>query len=127
MKKSHFSNRTVYWLTISIIGGLLIWNLYVILVTGKLILLLPITIQAVLLGLIFTKNQYAKNGVVIWAIIFFAVASGLQFFGRLIQDAANGFENADVLHYLATGSKIIIGLGIAFFVNQTVDVVELEN
>ena len=126
MKKCHFSNQTVYWIIIAIIGGLMIWNLYATIITGKLIGLLPFTIQAVLIGLILTKNQYAKIGVKIWAIIFLAIASGLQFVGQLLQDAVDNFANANALHYITTGFTVLVGIMIVVYVNKTVEVIEIE-
>jgi hypothetical protein len=41
-----------------------------------------------------------------------------------MQDATDGFENTDVSLYLATGIKMIIGVAIAVFVNETVEIVE---
>ncbi len=126
MKKSLFTNQSVYWAIIVIIGGLMLWNLFATITTGKLIGLLPITIQAVIIGLILTKNQYAKIGVKIWAIVFLAIASGLQFVGRLLQDAADNFANAQALHYITTGFTILVGIMIVVYVNKTVEVVEIE-
>jgi len=126
MKQSHFSNQTVYWTIIAIIGGLMIWNFYAIVTSGKLIGLLPITIQGVLIGLILTKNQYAKIGIKIWAIIFLAIASGLQFVGRLLQDVANNFSNVNSIHYITTGFTVLFGVLIVVYVNRTVEVIETE-
>ena len=125
MKQSQFSNQTFYWIIITVIGGLMIWNLYATITTGRLIGLLPISIQGVLLGLIMTKNQYAKIGIKIWAIVFLAVASGLQFVGRLLQVAADNFSNATALHYITTGFTVIVGILIVVFVNKTVEVIEI--
>jgi|TARA_B110000240_G_C13059324_1_gene266787 hypothetical protein len=126
MKKTLFTNQSVYWTIIAIIGGLMIWNLYATITTGKLIGLLPITIQAIIIGLILTKNQYAKIGVKIWAIVFLVVASGLQFVGRLLQDAADNFANAQALHYITTGFTVLVGIMIVVYVNKTVEVIEIE-
>ena len=126
MKQSQFSNQTVYWIIIAVIGGLMIWNLYATITTGRLIGLLPITIQGVLLGLIMTKNQYAKIGIKIWAIVFLAVASGMQFVGRLLQDAVDNFANANALHYITTGFTVLVGILIVIYVNKTVEVIEIE-
>ena len=104
----------------------MIWNLYATITTGKLIGLLPITIQAIIIGLILTKNQYAKIGVKIWAIVFLVVASGLQFVGRLLQDAADNFANAQALHYITTGFTVLVGIMIVVYVNKTVEVIEIE-
>jgi|TARA_R110001592_G_scaffold196893_1_gene444768 hypothetical protein len=125
MKQSHFSNQTVYWTIIAIIGGPMIWNLYSSITTGRLIGLLPITVQGVLIGLILTKNQYAKIGIKIWAI-FLAVASGLQFVGRLLQDSADNFANANSLHYIMIGFTALVGITIVIYVNKTVEVIEIE-
>ena len=127
MKKSNFTNQTFYWTILFLIGGLLFWNLFAILVTGLLIGILPITIQAILLGLIFTKNQYAKIGIKIWSIVFLAVASGLQFVGRFLQDLTEGFSKVDITHYLTTGITILLGVLIAVYTNKTVEIVEVTN
>lgn len=124
MKQSHFTDRTVYWAVISIIGGLLLWNLYATVTTGRFVGLLPITIQSVLLGLIFTKHQYARIGIKIWAIVFLVIASGLQFFGRLLEDAVNGFPDVDWQHYLIKLVTGLIGIILVICVNRTVQVVE---
>ena len=124
MKKSEFSNQTVYWTVIAIIGGLMLWNLFATVTSGKLIGLLPVTIQAVLLWLITTKNQYAKIGIKAWVIIFLVSANVLQFFGRLLQDAVESFVNADLLHYVTTGFIVLLGITIFIYVNKTVTVIE---
>ena len=126
MKQSQFTNQTVYWLLITLIGGLMIWNLYNTIISGRPIGLLPITIQVVLLGLMITKNQYAKIGIKVWAIIFLVLASGMQFVGRLLQDVGDSFANADALHYVTTGLTVLVGILIIFFVNKTVQVTEVE-
>jgi len=126
MKQSHFSSKTFYWTIIVIIGGLLIRNIYAIIVTEQIVGLLPITIQGVLIGLILTKNQYARIGIKIWALIFLAIASGLQFVGRLLQDAVDNFANANSLHYITTGFTVLVGILIVAFANKTVKVIEIE-
>lgn len=110
----------------ALIVGFMTLNLYITIITGRLIGLIPISIQGVLLGLIMTKNQYAKIGIKIWAIVFFVVASGLQFVGRLLQDAVDNFSNANALHYLTTGFEVIVGILIVLYVNKTVEVIEIE-
>jgi cation transport ATPase len=124
MKKSHFNNKTVYWIIIAIIAGLFFWNLFVVIKTGNLFGLIPALIQAILLGLIFTKNQYAKIGTKIWAIVFLAIAYGLQFIGRLLKDLTESFSNVDLSHYLTTGVAIIIGITIVLYINKTVEIIE---
>ncbi|MBU4537567.1 MAG: hypothetical protein L6264_06535 [Weeksellaceae bacterium] len=126
MKKSQFSNQTVYWTIIAIIGGLMLWNLFATVTSGNLLGLLPVTIQAVLLWLITTQNQYAKIGIKAWIIIFLVIANGLQFFGRLLQDAVESFVNADLLHYVTTGFIVLLGITIFIYVNKTVTVIDIK-
>jgi hypothetical protein len=126
MKKTHFTNQTVYWGIIAIIGGLLFINLYTTFIKAQLIGLLPITVQSVLLGLTITKHQYAKQGIKIWAIIFLVIASGLQFVGRLLNDLFDGLSNTDAQHFLTTGITAFVGVLIVIYVNKTVEIVEIE-
>ena len=93
---------------------------------SKLIGLLPIAIQCALLTLIFIKHEYAKVGIKIWAILFLAIASGLQFVGRLLQDLADGFGNINLQHYLTTGITILIGVLIVVYTNKTVEIESIE-
>jgi len=104
MKKSHFTNRTIYWIITVAIGGLMLWNFYVYVLTGQLVALLPLLIQGILLWLIIYNHRYAKIAIRLWAIIFLCIASGLQFFGRLLQDFVEGFVNNDSTYYLRSGA-----------------------
>ncbi|WP_373748022.1 hypothetical protein [Kaistella sp.] len=126
MKKSQFSNQTVYWTIIAIVGGLMAWNLFATVTSGKLIGFLPVIIEAVLLALILTKNQYAKIGIKAWVIIFLIIANCLQFIGRLLKDAVDNFVNFNSLHYITTGFVVLVGIIIFIYVNKTVTVIEIE-
>ncbi|MBF9253995.1 hypothetical protein I2I11_11890 [Pontibacter sp. 172403-2] len=125
MKKSIFTNVVFYWAIVSILGVLLLWNLYLTIAHSRLAGLLPISIQATLLVLIFKRHEYAKNGIKIWAIIFLIASSGLQLFGRLLKDLSDSFTNVDLQHYLTTGITIIVGILIVNYTNKTVEVVEI--
>lgn len=119
-----FNNVVFYWAIISILGVLLLWNLYLTVAHSRLAGLLPIVIQATLLTLIFRRHEYAKTGIKIWAIIFLIAGSGLQFFGRFLKDLTDSFTNADLQHYLTTGLSILIGIVILSYTNKTVEIVE---
>lgn len=127
MKKAYFSNQSVYWLIIVLLGGLIISNIINTISSGRLIGILPIAIQAGLLALVLLKNKYAKIGVKIWVIIFMILASGLQFVGQLLQDAANNFAGINVQYYLSTGFKTLLGIVIVIAMNRTVQIKEIEN
>lgn len=76
MKRTVFKNQPFYWIVILIIGGLLIYNLYLIVSYANFITGLPIIIQSALMALIFLRHKYAKIGIKIWAILFLVAASG---------------------------------------------------
>ena len=126
MKKSLFKNQTLYWLIIIIVGGLLIWNLAITLAYQQLIGLLPIVIQTVLLILIFTKHEYAKIGIKIWAIIFLIGGPSLKFIGRLLNETIDGFEDVSIQLYLVKGLTILLGVLIVIYTNKTVVIEEKE-
>lgn len=124
MKKSIFTNVVFYWVIISFLSVLLMWNLYLTIAHSILAGLLPIVVQATLLTLIIRRHEHAKNGIKLWAIIFLIAGSGLQFFGRLLEDLTDSFTNVDLQHYLTTGLSILIGIIIVSYTNKTVEVVE---
>lgn len=126
MTKSNFKSKTFYWIVILFLTVILIWNLYSIIYSSNLLGLLPITIQFILLALIFTKHKYAKLGIKFWAILFLIISSGLQFIGRLLQDMGNGFINVDFQHYLTTALTVLIGIIIVIYTNKTVETNEVE-
>tara|TARA_B100000809_G_scaffold85250_1_gene83727 strand:- start:850 stop:1173 length:324 start_codon:yes stop_codon:yes gene_type:complete len=105
---------------------MLIWNIYITITYGKLLGLLPITIQSILLWLIFTKHEYAKVSIRIWSIVFISIAYGLQFFGRFLVDLTEWFSNANVSHYIQTGLMTILGVLIVKYTNKTIEIIELE-
>lgn len=125
MKQTQFTNKTFYWIIIVIIGVLMLWNIYAFLIT-TLTALLPLAIQALLLILIITKNQYAKIGIKLWALVFLTIASALQFGGKLLQDLAENFTNVNASHYITTGITMTIGILIVVFLNKTVKVIEVK-
>ncbi len=124
MKKSKFANPAFYWAIISLLGCLLLWNLFLSVTQSKFVGLLPIAIQATLLVLILKRHEFAKNGIKIWAIIFLIIGSGLQFSGKLVKDITNSFTNTDLQYYLTTVLSIIVGILIVIYTNKTVEVVE---
>jgi len=126
MKRTSFKNSNFYWILIIYLCGLLIWNLYLTINYSNLLGLLPITIQIVLLTLIFMKHEYAKIGIKIWAILVLILGSGLQFVGRLLNGLSDGFSNVDIEYYLTTGLTVIIGVILLIYTNETVEIVEVE-
>ena len=127
MKESKFNNQFVFWGVILVIGSLLAWNTYATIAMGKLIGLIPISIQLLLLGLLITKSPYAKISVKIWALVFLVGGSGLQLIGRFMKDLDTNFTNFERSHYISTGFTVLIGVLITVFIDKTVEIIELKD
>lgn len=119
--KTYFNNITFYWILISSISLLLLINVITFISTLNPIALLPITIQSVLLYLMFTKHKYAKIGIKIWTILFLMIANGLQLLGAILQIIGGGNPNTTILDYLKFSILILIGVIILIFTNKTIE------
>ncbi len=126
MKKTNFNNTFVLWVITIILSGLILWNLYLIIAHSRLLGFIPVLIQSVLLILILKKNQYAKEGMKIWVVLFLIIAPGLQFAGGFIKDLTDNFINVDFPSYLENGITIIVGTILFLLINKTVEIVENE-
>ncbi len=126
MTKTNFKSKTFFWTLIIILVGILIWNLLTTISYSNLLGILPITIQCILLTLIFMKHKYAKIGIKIWTILFLITASGLQFVGRFLKDMGTEFNNVDFQHYLKTGITVLIGVILLIYANKTIEIKEIE-
>ncbi|MBI6120231.1 hypothetical protein [Salegentibacter maritimus] len=78
-----FKNKWFYWLLITYIFLLLIWNTYMV-VTGNLMGLIAVVIELALLYLLFNKHKLAKTAIHFWAIIMM-IGPGLSIIGKLIK------------------------------------------
>lgn len=88
--------------------------------------IIPIVIQAIIIGMIITKHRFAKIILKIWAIIFLVIGSSLQIVGQGIQDILDG-RAIDFMFYFVAGINLLIGSLVVYYTNTTVIVREVEN
>ena len=84
MERTIFNNPTFHTAIIIILGILLCWNLYSLLISNNLVALIPMFIQTAILALILTKNKNAKKGIGIWAIILI-IGPGISIVAKAIK------------------------------------------
>jgi len=116
MKKTVFTNTPFYYLLNSYIIALLLYNLYVI-ATGNLYGIIPITIQAVMLFLIFTRNEYARIVMLIWAVGVLLIATVFQIVGDLLD---TGFDAIQSFSFLFNLIQLIVAIIIVDYIRRTV-------
>lgn len=119
MQITIFKNQTFYYCILALLGCLIVYNCYIILTFQEIWGFLPIVIQAVIIGLIITKHQFARIALKVWAIIFLILGSSLQIIGQLVQDI---FEQStvDPVFYIVTGINLLIGSLVVYYTNTTV-------
>lgn len=96
MKKNVFKNQNFQALVIAALGILFCWNLYNLLFFKSYFSLIPLTVQAVVLYLILTKDKNAKLGIRVWSVIMM-IGPGLSILGKVLK--------------MATGDDIVSMMG----------------
>lgn len=84
--------------------------------------LLPISIQTILLILVFNKDKQAKVAIKAWVIIFQIGAFGLIAMGNSITILAKGFHAININLYSFALVEIVLGIVILIFIKKTVSV-----
>lgn len=84
MEKTVFKNQNFQALLITALGILFCLNLYNLLFAKSYFSLIPMTIQAVVLYLIFSKDKNAKLGIKAWAVIMM-IGAGLSTLGKILK------------------------------------------
>jgi hypothetical protein len=92
MKKSVFPSMAFYFCLIGYILLLIVYNCYMGLKNNNIYAFLPITIQLILLVLLFTKDRYSKIVILVWATVFLIIACSLDIIGNLLGDFASNFQ-----------------------------------
>ena len=119
MQVTEFKNQTFYFCVLTLLGCLILYNCYIILTFQEIWGIIPILIQAIIIGMILTKNQFAKIILKIWAIIFLVVGSSFQIILQAIQDFTENLE-VDLTYYIVAGINLLVGSLIIYFTNTTV-------
>ena len=123
MERTIFKNSIFYWLLIGYLGVVLIWNGYTT-AMGNLYGLIPLTVQMILIYLIFDKNKFAKVGIKIWSILLI-IGPGLSILGGLLKSIAG--ENMDFNETFTNLIMLTIGITVFYFNNKTVEIVIMKN
>lgn len=120
MKKTIFTNKVFFWILLSVIGILLIWNLFTLLTQDKPLAILPILVQGTLLALIFTKHEYSKIGIKIWSMVFLVIGPSLVLLGIIFQLLGDTNDDLSIGVVVFNGITLIAGLLIFSFTNDSV-------
>lgn len=125
MQVTEFKNQTFYFCVLALLACLILYNCYVILTFQEIWGIIPILIQAVIIGMIITKHRFAKIVLKIWAIIFLVVGSILQIVGQGIQDIGD-HRIVDYMFYLVAAINLIVGSLVVYFTSTSVIVHEVK-
>ncbi len=125
MQITEFKNETFYYSALALLGCLILYNCYVILTFGEVWGIIPILIQAAIIGMIITKHRLAKVVLKFWAIIFLVVGSTLQIVGQGIQDFFD-HRDIDFMFYIVAAINLLVGSVVVYFTNTTVTVSSTE-
>lgn len=123
--KTIFKNKIFFYLLISFISILLLWNVYALISTGNIWALLPIFVQIMLLVLVFTNNQYARISIMVWTIIVLVGASAISLLASLFDIGNDLIDNTkvtdtnDIIYKLI---QLVLGVLILDFTRRTVKV-----
>jgi hypothetical protein len=127
MEKAKFSNEYFYLSMLLFLFGLFAWNVIILISSGTLLAIMPLTIGAVLIFLIATKNKFSRLAIMIWSMIFLIIASILQLLGRLITDSIDNFVAFDLPYYVKAIISIAIGLVIYIYAKNTIVIEKTES
>jgi hypothetical protein len=127
MEKAKFTNEYFYYSILLILFGLFAWNVTILISTGTLLAIMPLTIGAVLIFLIATKNKFSRLAIMIWSMIFLIIASSLQLLGRFITDSVDNFAAFDLPYYVKAIISIAIGLVIYIYAKNTIVIEKNES
>jgi type IV secretory pathway TrbL component len=112
MKKIEFTNKLYYGFVLVILSYFLFINGWILIQTGKLLTLLPLTIQLTVLTLVLLRHQWTSYGIKGFSL-FFIVGSGLQFLGQLMFLFADADDKIN--HNTIVRSLIMVLIGAVLF------------
>ena len=125
-KKTHFTNKTFYWILILLLGFNLPAQLRTIF-SGGIMHFSETLLSSVLFVLVIIKHQYAKLGILIWIVLFAILKYAYELVVILIGDGADDFAYANRWVYLAYFAPIIIAVVILKYTNSTVQIINIED
>ena len=126
MKKVIFTNSAFYYMLLAYLIALLAVNAYISVTQNRVYAIIPIVIQTILLYLIWTRNKYVKQAIIIWSLIFTIVGPGLIILGNslyLLTDNTDRFKTGVVVYNLLI---LISGIVIVVCARKTIIISKFE-
>ena len=124
MKKVLFKNQKYYVVIVMTLIIVILWNLFVLLVSDQLTPLIPISVQSIVLILVLIKSEYAKLGIKLWSLLLI-VGPGLIIAGKALKILAGEPLN-EVMPLISNLFMLLGGIWIYHFNSTSVEVEELE-
>ena len=119
MKKIEFTNKLYYGFVLVILIYFLFINAWTLIQTGKLMAILPVTIQLTVLTLVLLRHQWTSYGIKGVSLIFI-VGSGLQFFGQLMFLIADAEDKINYNTIVRTLIMVLIGVTLFGFCDKSI-------
>ena len=107
MKRIKIINENYYNVLIGILGSLILYNLYALVSTPNLIVLLALFIQSGLIYCLITKNLISQMLIKIWVIVVFFIAQGFRIIGTAMQSLGKYLKGEEGAVEMITSSHII--------------------
>ncbi|WP_223034333.1 hypothetical protein [Hanstruepera marina] len=121
MKETVFNSQLYKIFVILLLSLLVLWNIYTFLVSDSTPSILRAVFQFLILMLIFTKSQYAKLGIKIFAALLI-ISSSITFIGGLIKIYFDQDLMSIILTLIVPLILLILGIVIYHYCVTTVTV-----
>lgn len=121
MNKSKFKSIFFFYFLIVLLSGLLIFNIYTIIISHDFYIILPILIQLFLLSFVIIKHSKIKLLLKIWSLVFFIIAPTMQIVGKLLKDASYDYQFFDIKLYITPCIMLLFGCFIFYFSSKTIE------
>ncbi len=119
MKKIEFTNKLYYGFVIVILIYFLFINGLALFQTGRLMALLPVTIQLTVFTMVLLRHQWTTYGIKGVSLIFI-VGSGLQFLGQLMFLIADAEDKINYNTIVRTLIMVLIGVALFGFCDRSI-------
>lgn len=120
MKKAIFTNKLFYIFIISLLGILLVYNVFVSANAMNIYGIIPVFFEIVLLVLILTKNQYIKLAMIVWASVSFVVGCSFEFIADLMDLLNNDLKTIKINGIIQSAIGLGLGILIISYTRRTI-------
>lgn len=115
MKRLNVINENYFKALIVILGSLLLYNLYSIIISKNLFGLLPILIQSVLIYFLITKNPNSQRANKLWLIIVFFGAQIVRILSEVVQVWAKYMKGEENALEMLVSNRVIYSVMLIVF------------